>query len=394
MAHSSSTPAAKRAIIIVLDGVGVGEAPDADLYGDVGSNTLGNTAVAVGGLNLPNLGQLGLGNIIPIQGVPQVPSARGMYGKMQERSCGKDTTTGHWEIAGVILDKPFPTYPEGFPHDVIDAFKKRVGRGVLANKVASGTAVIEEFGKDHLASGDLIVYTSADSVFQIAAHVDVIPEKELYQICQTARELLQGEHAVSRVIARPFEGVPGSFSRTAGRRDFSLPPPAPTVLDAVKGAGLNVWAVGKIEDIFAGRGVTDSTHTKSNAEGIDATIRLVKEADGSGLIFTNLVETDMVYGHRNDPEGYAGALVEFDNALPDILSELRSDDLLIITGDHGVDPTTPSTDHSREYVPLLVAGQPCTPGTDLGTRQSFADVSATVRSFLQLPKAPVGESFL
>lgn len=384
----------RRVVLIVLDGVGAGEAPDAAAYGDEGSNSLANTAAAVGGLNLPNLGQLGLGNIIDIQGVPPDPSPRGMYGKMREQSQGKDTTTGHWEIAGVILDKPFPTYPAGFPPDLIAAFRERTGRGVLANKPASGTVIIEEFGQQHLATGDLIVYTSADSVFQIAAHVDVIPEEELYAICRIARELLQGEHAVSRVIARPFTGEPGSFRRTAGRRDFSLPPPEETMLDAATAAGLNVWGVGKIADIFAGRGITHSYPTGSNAEGIDQTLRLVGEAEGSGIIFTNLVETDAVYGHRNDPHGYAAALAEFDAALPTLLKLLRPADLLIITADHGVDPTTEGTDHTREYVPLLVYGSPAVPGQALGIRETFADVGASVRAYLGLPPASIGTSFI
>lgn len=384
----------KRVVLIVLDGVGAGEAPDAAAYGDVGSNSLANTAAAVGGLDLPNLGKLGLGNIIDIQGVPPVPNPAGMFGKMRERSQGKDTTTGHWEIAGVILDRPFPTYPQGFPPDVIAAFRERTGRGVLCNKPASGTVVIEEFGEDHLASGDLIVYTSADSVFQIAAHVDVVSEEELYDICRVARDLLQGEHGVSRVIARPFAGEPGSFVRTAGRRDFSLPPPNETMLDAATDAGLNVWAVGKIADIFAGRGITHSYPTGSNAEGIDRTLRLVREARGSGIIFTNLVETDAVYGHRNDPQGYAAALTEFDAALPNLLQMLLPSDLLIMTADHGVDPTTEGTDHTREYVPLLVYGGPAVPGTALGVRQTFADVGASVRAYLDLPPPTVGTSFV
>lgn len=392
--QTDDKPARRRAVIIVLDGVGIGAAPDAAAYGDEGSNSLANTAAAVGGLSLPHLGALGLGNISDIPGVPPAARPAGMYGKMRERSRGKDTTTGHWEISGVILDKPFPTYPNGFPPEVIEAFKARTGRGVLANKPASGTQVIEEYGPEHLRTGDLIVYTSADSVFQIAAHVDVVPEEELYRICRIAREILQGEHAVSRVIARPFTGTPGSFRRTAGRRDFSLPPPQETFLDAACRAGYEVWAVGKIADIFAGRGITHAVHTASNAEGIRETIRLLETFDGSGVIFTNLVEFDMVYGHRNDPEGYARALAEFDRALPEILARLMPGDTLIITGDHGCDPTTPSTDHSREYVPLLVTGYGATPGADLGVRDTFADVGASVRSLLALPPAAVGTSFL
>lgn len=384
----------RRVILIVLDGVGIGEAPDAAEYGDEGSNSLVNTAAAVGGLNLPHLGRLGLGNITDIPGVPPEAVPLGMFGKMRERSRGKDTTTGHWEIAGIIMDKPFPTYPDGFPDEIIAAFRERTGRGVLANKPASGTVVIEEFGPAHLATGDLIVYTSADSVFQIAAHVEVVPEEELYAICRIARELLQGEHAVSRVIARPFAGEPGSFWRTAGRRDFSLPPPEETLLDAAVDAGLSVWAVGKIADIFAGRGISHSFPTGSNAEGVARTLQLVREAEGSGIIFTNLVETDAVYGHRNDPHGYAAALSEFDAALPALLDLMRPTDLLIITADHGVDPTTGGTDHTREYVPLLVYGGPSVPGSNLGVRDTFADVAASVRAYLGLPAPRVGTSFL
>lgn len=385
---------AKRVIIIVLDGVGIGEAPDAHLYGDQGSNTLANTALAVGGLHLPNLASLGLGNIAPIQGVPPASSPQAMYGKMQERSPGKDTTTGHWEISGVILDKPFPTFPNGFPHEVIRAFEARIGRGTIGNKVASGTVIIDELGPEHLASGDLIVYTSADSVFQIAAHNDRIPEEELYAICLEARQLLQGENGVARVIARPFAGEPGNFWRTTGRKDFSLPPPEETLLDAVKAARLGVYAVGKIEDIFAGRGVTHAIHTKNNTEGINVTLRLLDDVNESGLIFVNLVEFDMLYGHRNNPQGFANALIEFDAALPAILSKLGADDMLVITGDHGCDPTTPSTDHSREFVPLLVAGGQARPGVNLGIRNTFADVSATARHLLGLPVGNVGECFL
>lgn len=383
-----------RVIIIVLDGVGAGEAPDASLYGDQGSNTLSNTASAVGGLVLPNLQRLGLGNIVPIQGVPPAARPEAMYGKMQERSPGKDTTTGHWEIAGLVLDKPFPTYPQGFPSDVITAFEEAVGRGTIGNRPASGTMIIEELGPRHLATGDLIVYTSADSVFQVAAHEDVVPEEELWEICKKARTILQGDHAVGRVIARPFAGEPGRFYRTAGRRDFSLAPPGETLLDAAQRAGLEVIAVGKITDIFAGRGITQSIHTGSNAEGVQATIDVLKHGPERGVVFTNLVEFDTVFGHRNDPEGFARALASFDEAVPEIVGSMRTTDLLIITADHGVDPTTPSTDHSREYVPLLVTGSSVEKGRNLGVRTTFADVAATVRHVLGLPAGRCGESFL
>lgn len=383
-----------RFVIVVLDGVGIGEAPDADLYGDTGSNTLANTARAVGGLRLPHLTRLGLGNIAPIAGVPPQSFPQSSWGRMEERSAGKDTTTGHWEIAGCVLDKPFPTYPQGFPADVIQAFEARIGRSILGNRPASGTQIIEALGAKHLATGSPIVYTSADSVFQIAAHVDVIAEDELYQMCQTARALLQGEHAVGRVIARPFRGQPGAFERTAGRRDFSLPPPDGTLLDRVHAAGLGVFAVGKIADIFAGRGITHHTPTKSNAEGVAATIDLLCRVDGPGLIFTNLVEFDMVYGHRNDPVGFARALAEVDAAVPSLLQALRPRDVLVFTADHGVDPTTPSTDHSREYVPLLCFGTAAGPVRPLGTRRTFADVAATALDLFGCETGPHGTSLM
>ncbi|NMA61852.1 MAG: phosphopentomutase [Firmicutes bacterium] len=383
----------KRIAIIVLDSVGVGELPDAHLYGDVGSNTLGNTAKAVGGLKMPYAQALGLGNIIPIEGVPQTTLAQGAWGKMAERSAGKDTTTGHWEIAGLILDSPFPTYPNGFPPEVIEEFERRIGRKTLANYPASGTTIIEELGEEHVKTGFPIVYTSADSVFQIAAHEEVVPLETLYEWCTIAREILQGEHAVGRVIARPFVGEVGSFKRTPNRHDYSLPPFQPTVLNALVEAGIAVHGVGKINDIFAGQGISTTTPTKNNMEGVDAVIRLLQEKQENCLIFANLVDFDMLWGHRNDPVNYAKGLEEFDARLPEILGALQDGDFVLITADHGCDPTTPSTDHSREYVPLLVAG-PSIKSKDLGTRNTFADVAKTVSDYFEVNYETVGESFL
>ncbi len=382
----------QRVIMIVLDSVGVGELPDAALYGDEGSNTLGNTAKAVGGLNLPNLGRLGLGNIIPIEGVPSTDTPAGAWGKMAEQSAGKDTTTGHWEIAGLILDKPFPTYPNGFPPEVIDEFEKAIGRKTLGNYPASGTVIIEELGEEHIKTGYPIVYTSADSVFQIAAHEEVVPLELLYEWCQVARQQLQGEHGVGRVIARPFVGEPGSFSRTSARRDFSLEPPTPTILDVLVENGIPVYSVGKIKDIFAGRGITEGVKTNNNQEVVDGVLRYMQSKDESCLIFANLVDFDMLWGHRNDAEGYARGLEEFDKRLPDILNALRPDDILIILADHGCDPTTASTDHSREYVPLLVTGNKVKP-ENLGVRETFADTAQTIAEFFGVEFVSSGRSF-
>lgn len=381
-----------RAILIVLDGVGVGELPDAAKYNDEGSNTLANTAKAVGGLKLPNLQKIGLGNIIPVEGVFPVEGPDAAYGKAAEKSAGKDTTTGHWEIAGVISEKPFPTYPNGFPPDIIDEFEKKTGRKILGNKVASGTKIIEELGEEHIKTGYPIIYTSADSVFQIAAHEEVIPVEKLYDMCQIAREILQGEHAVARVIARPFIGKPGNFERTYNRKDFSLKPPYPTLLDIVKASGKEVVAVGKIWDIFAGQGITKAYHIKGNIDGIDKTIAAMNEFD-SGLLFTNLVDFDMLYGHRNNPEGFKKALEDFDKRLPEILANLRENDVLIITADHGCDPTTESTDHSREYVPLMVTGEKIRKGTNLGVLSTFSDIGQTVCDMLGCGKLRNGTSF-
>jgi phosphopentomutase len=386
-------PSRTRAVaLVVLDSVGIGEAPDAAAFGDEGSATLPHVAEATGGIRLPHMGALGLGNIAPVEGVAPVADAAGAFGAMVERSPGKDTTTGHWEIAGLVLDRPFPTYPNGFPPEVIDAFEDAIGSETLGNVAASGTEIIERLGADHMRSGKPIVYTSADSVFQIAAHVDVIPLERLYEMCKTARELLSGEHEVGRVIARPFRGSSGAFQRTADRHDFSVAPPGDTVLDEIAEAGLEVRAVGKVGDIFAGRGVTSSRPTVSNEEGIGAVIDELGKLD-SGLVFANLVDFDSSFGHRNDPEGYAGALEAFDARLPDILESLGEDDVLVITADHGNDPTTPSTDHSRERVPVLVAGPSVARGVALGERNSFADCGATVAELLGVPTSTPGASF-
>ncbi len=383
----------RRALIIVLDGVGCGELPDAERFNDCGSNTLGNLARHSGGLNLPNLGELGLGNIIAIAGVPAQPEPKASYGKMAERSAGKDSTTGHWEIAGVITAAPFPLFPEGFPPEIITELEKAIGRKVIGNIAASGTEIINRLGEEHLRTGSPIVYTSADSVFQIACHIDVIPLAELYRYCQIARELLSGPYRVARVIARPFAGVPGAFYRTPERRDFSCPPPQPTLLDNVKDAGFPVVGIGKIDDLFANQGLTRSLHSVNNQECVDFIIRALSET-AAGLIFANLVQFDMDWGHRNDPAGFARGLNEFDARLPEIIRKLRPDDILFITADHGCDPTTVSTDHSREYVPLLVYGEPIQPGINLGIRQTFADLGQTVAEYLDVRAAPAGTSFL
>lgn len=381
----------RKVTIIVLDSAGIGSLPDAGLYGDHGCNTLGNCSLAVGGLNLSHLGELGLGLLTSLAGVPAVDKPLANYGKMAERSPGKDTTTGHWELAGIILEKPFPVYPDGFPPEIIEPFKQRIGRDILGNKAASGTGIIEELGAEHMRTGYPIVYTSADSVFQIAAHEEVIPLEELYRMCGIARELLTGKHEVGRVIARPFVGTPGAFERTANRHDYSVKPPARTVLDLLVEHGFEVVGVGKIHDIFAGEGISRAVHTKNNTDGVDQTLALMKE-DFSGLLFTNLVDFDQKYGHRNDPRGYAGALEEFDRRLPEIMAALGERDVLLITADHGTDPTTPGTDHTREYVPLLVYGPGLKQGVDLGVRDSFSDVAATVARLFGLA-FPTGVSF-
>ena len=380
-----------RAIILVLDGVGAGEAPDADDYGDTGSNTLGHVARAVGGFNLPALAQYGLGNVLPIEGMPAEPEAEGAWGSMRPASAGKDSTTGHWEIAGVHLAKPFPTYPNGFPPEIVEEFSRRTGRGVIGNVVGSGTEVIAEYGEEHARTGNWILYTSADSVFQIAANEAVIRLDELYRACETARRMLVPPHDVSRVIARPFEGKGGDFTRTANRRDYSIEPPGQTLLDALAEAGIARHGVGKVDDLFAGRSIK-AQHTASNAEGIDL-IRDWIEGERSGLLFANLVDFDQLYGHRNDVVGFYNSLREFDFALPSLIDALREDDLLFITADHGNDPTTVSTDHAREHVPLLAIGPSVNPG-DLGLRRTFSDLGATVGEWLGVSFRGRGESFL
>ncbi len=382
-----------RVVVIVLDSCGVGELPDAARYGDAGASTLPHTAARCGGLHLPTLGHLGLGRIAPIQGVPPDPAPSGAFGKMAEVSPGKDSTTGHWELMGVELIRPFPTYPHGFPPEVIEPFETRIGRRVLGNRPASGTEIIAELGEEHLRTGAPIVYTSADSVFQIAAHEARIPVEELYRYCQIAREILQGPHAVGRVIARPFVGEPGRFVRTDRRRDFSLPPPEPTVLDHVSAAGLPVIAIGKISDLFASRGITEGIHTHNDMDGLAQTLRVMKSTR-RGLIFTNLVDLDTLFGHRNNPQGYGQDLERIDALLAPIVAGLGPRDLVIITADHGNDPISSSTDHTREYVPLLVGGPQVRGGTDLGIRPTFADVGATVAQALGAAPPRVGVSFL
>lgn len=385
--------AVNRFVVIVLDSVGIGEGPDAAAFGDVGSHTLGNTARAVGGLQMPHLEALGLANIAIVEGVKPQYTPGAAYGKMAEVSAGKDTSTGHWELMGIWLDKPFPVYPDGFPAEVMDRFEAETGRGWLGNYPASGTEIIVQLGEEHMRTGKSIVYTSADSVFQIAAHEEVIAVEELYRMCRIAREILRGQHEVSRVIARPFVGRPGAFERTANRHDFSVLPPQPTVLDNLKEAGLMVHAVGKIEDIFAGQGITSAVHTKSNLDGVDKTLEAMRQRQERGLIFTNLVDFDAKFGHRNNPRGYADALAEFDQRLPEIMDALAEDDVLVLTADHGNDPTTPGTDHSREYVPILLVGQAVRAGVNIGVRETFADLAATIADVLQVKPPPRGHSF-
>jgi len=381
----------RRAVILVLDGVGVGAAPDAAQYGDVGSDTLGNLARAIGGLKLPNLAAAGLGNAKALDGVPAVREPSGAWGTMRPASAGKDSTTGHWEIAGVHLNRPFPTYPEGFPAEVIERFSAAVGRGVIGNVAASGTEIIDRLGEEHEKSGKFIVYTSADSVFQVAAHEQVVPLEELYAACESARAQLVAPHDVSRVIARPFVGRPGAYVRTTNRRDYSIAPPVETLLDDLAAAGVPRAGVGKVDDLFAGRSLR-SHHTTSNAEGIAAILDWLR-ADQGGLLFANLVDFDTLYGHRNDVAGFQRALREFDDALPAIRAELREDDLLFITADHGNDPTTASTDHARECVPLLALGEPVHP-VSLGERATFSDLGATVAEWLNVGFRGQGSSFL
>jgi phosphopentomutase len=381
-----------RAVVIVLDSVGVGELPDAAQYGDQGSNTLGNISRRVR-LQIPALRALGLPRIVALDGVEPVASPQAAFGRMAERSPGKDSVTGHWELTGLSLDTAFPVFPEGFPPEIIREFERRIGRGTLGNTVASGTVIIEQLGPEHLRTGRPIVYTSADSVFQIAAHEEIIPVPELYRECEVAYEMMVKGQGLGRIIARPFVGRPGAFERTSNRRDFAMPPPAPTLLDLLKDAGFPVVAVGKIEDLFAKHGITFAVHTRSDDEGMDEIERAMGATD-RGLIFANLVDFDTVYGHRNNVEGYATNLERFDARLSELLPRLREDDLLVLTADHGNDPTTASTDHAREYVPLLVTGPRVRAGVDLGTRDTFADLAQTLADNFGVGPVPNGTSFL
>jgi phosphopentomutase len=382
-----------RAIVIVLDSVGIGALPDAAAYGDQGSNTLGNIAQRIP-LQIPNLRALGIGRLVPLGGhTSDDRRIRAAAGRMAEASAGKDSVTGHWELMGVVLDRPFPTFPNGFPADLIEEFARRTGRSVIGNKAASGTQIIEELGPEHLRTGALIVYTSADSVFQIAAHESVVPVPELYRACEIAYKLAAEGRGLGRVIARPFVGQPSAFKRTSNRRDFALPPAAETLLDRLASASVPVVAIGKIEDLFAGRGISRARHTVSDDDGMDFLEREMDEVD-HGFIFANLVDFDTQYGHRNDVEGYARNLERFDVRLAAVLPRLRADDLLVITADHGNDPTTASTDHAREYVPLLITGSHVQAGADLGTRSTFADVGQTLAEIFAVGPLRHGTSFL
>ncbi|PYI55014.1 phosphopentomutase [Paenibacillus flagellatus] len=383
----------QRIALIVLDSVGIGELPDAPAFGDEGAHTLGHIAERVPGFALPNLAKLGLGNIAPLRGISPAERPDAYYGKMAETSVGKDTMTGHWELMGLRVTIPFQTYPNGFPDALVRKFEEATGRAVIGNKPASGTEILEELGAEQMRTGSWIVYTSADSVFQIAAHEDVIPLEELYRACRIARELTLGEYAVGRVIARPYVGEPGAFRRTPNRHDYAVKPPEPTVMNRVKDAGLDCIAIGKINDIYSGEGVTEATPTKSNAHGIEETIRTL-DRPFRGLAFTNLVDFDSLYGHRRDSEGYGRALMEFDAKLPDIMARIGRDDLLILTADHGNDPIHAGTDHTREYVPLLVWSPRLSRPASLGVRATFADVGATVADNFGLPAPAHGTSFL
>ncbi len=382
-----------RVIWIVLDSVGMGEMPDAKDFGDYNCNTIGNVSKKLGGLKVPNMEKIGLGNIDTIKGLSKVLKPEGVFGRFAEKSRGKDTTTGHWEMAGIISNKPFPTYPNGFPKEIMDAFESSVNRGTLGNKAASGTVILEELGEEHIKTGKLIVYTSADSVFQIAAHEEVVPVEELYKICEAARKILVGKHAVARVIARPFKGEKGAFVRTPNRRDFSLVPPYDTVLDKIKNKGLAVMAVGKIEDIFCKKGITEAVHTIDNMDGVCKTLQYMK-SDNKGLIYTNLVDFDMKWGHRNDFKAYGKGLEEFDVRLGEIVNAMKEEDVLFITADHGCDPTVPGTDHTREYVPFLGYGEKLKSGVNLKTRATFADMGQTIAEILSTEKLENGTSFL
>jgi phosphopentomutase len=387
----STTARLDRVVLIVLDSCGCGALPDADKYGDAGANTLGNLSQHVGGMTLPNLEAYGLGHLTNILGVPAAATPKGAFGKMKEASAGKDTTTGHWEMCGLLVERPFPTFPGGFPKELIDNFSQEIGRGVLGNKPASGTTILDELGEEHVRTGAVIVYTSGDSVFQIAAHEDVVPLAELYKICKIARRYCDAL-PVARVIARPFIGKPGAWKRTYNRRDFSMPPPSATVLDEMKQRGLSVVGVGKIWDIFAGQGVTENIHSEGNADGLERTLEALERVK-QGLVFLNLVDFDMLYGHRRDPAGYYRALQEFDAYLPKLVAKLGPRDLMLITADHGNDPTFRGTDHTREFVPILAIGGDAA-GRDLGTRNGFFDIGQTLADAFSLPPLSHGQSLL
>ena len=384
----------KRVHVIVMDSVGIGEAPDAQAFGDVGSHTLGHIAEKMNGLDMPVMGSLGLANIRELQGIAPAKAPKGYYGMMQEASVGKDTMTGHWEIMGLNIDQPFKVYPEGFPAQLVTELEQRTGRKVLCNKPYSGTAVIDDYWPEHMETGALIVYTSADPVLQIAAHEDIISVEELYKICEIARELtLDPEYLVGRVIARPFVGEPGNFIRTSNRHDYALSPFGRTTMDELKDAGLDVIAIGKIADIFNGEGVTESIRTKNNTDGMDQLVEVVAR-DFTGMSFLNLVDFDANFGHRRDPIGYGEALEEFDRRLPEVLSAMQEDDLLIITADHGNDPTFPGTDHTREYVPLIIYSPRFAAGKELPLRETFADIAATIAENFKVAAPAFGTSFL
>lgn len=383
----------KRVILIVLDSVGIGELPDAEKYGDKGSNTLGHVAAFNNGLDIANMEKLGLSNIDGVVNLTKNPSPIGCYGRLYEASKGKDTVTGHWEMVGIKSEAGFPTYYNGFPPNLIEEFEKQTGRKVIGNKAASGTEILDELGKEHMETGNLIVYTSADSVFQIAAHEDIVPLKKLYRYCEIARNILTGEHAVARVIARPFIGSPANFTRTPNRKDYALMPPHATALDKLKAKGLKVMAVGKIEDIFSGQGITDAIHTKDNMDGVDKTLEYIN-TNTDGLIFTNLVDFDMKWGHRNDAKAYGEGLEAFDKRLPEILQAMKDTDILFITADHGCDPTVPGTDHTREYVPFVAYGKFLKENINIGTKLGFYNIGQTICDIFNTEPIINGESFL
>ncbi|MDF2546439.1 MAG: phosphopentomutase [Anaerosolibacter sp.] len=381
-----------RVTIVVLDSLGIGALPDSPEYGDYNVDTLGNISKVCQGIHLPNLIRLGLGNIEGIKGVESIQEPIGCFGKANEVSKGKDTITGHWEMTGLYITEPFQTYPDGFPLEIIRCFEEKIGKKSLGNKAASGTEIIEALGQEHIETGCPIVYTSADSVFQIAAHEEIVPLDELYKMCEIARNLLVGEHQVARVIARPFAGQPGSFERTANRRDYSISPNGTTILDILANHNMEVYAIGKIEDIFNGQGITKAIHTKDNMEGVDETIKALRE-NSKGIIFTNLVDFDAKYGHRRNPQGYKIALEEFDKRVPELIEALHEDDIIIFTADHGNDPTYSGTDHTREYIPIVIYGQAVKKSINIGTRDSFADIAATIADIFQVKGLQYGISF-